>query len=368
MARFLPLYLILSLIVSGCGNLTDKKSVDEDTGTLIRDSRLTFKDVTLQQFDEQGRLLWRVKAKQARYSNDKKIAKIQDPSGELFQDGKLVFRIKAKQGEVQQDGQKIFLKEEITATMVQDGATLKGQELEWIPKQDLLIVRRDLKGNHPQVQASAKEARAYSRSRRLELVGNVIAVVKEPTLRLQAEKLVWQLPKQLVTTDQPIQIDRLVKQVPTDRITGKKAVVDLKAKTATVSQEVQLTLVDPPVTVNGAVLTWNLGRQTVISEKPLKIVHREQQVTLTASQGQFDLKPQVFYLVGGVRVIGVNQSQLEADTLTWAIPTQELLAEGNVSYRQVSPPFSLIGPRALGRLQEQTIVISGGNVVTEIVP
>ena len=43
-------------------------------------------------------------------------------------------------------------------------------------------------------------------------------------------------------------------------------------------------------------------------------------------------------------------------------------ANGDVVYRQVDPPASFSGQKAVGKLQEQNIEVSGGNVVTEIVP
>jgi hypothetical protein len=39
-----------------------------------------------------------------------------------------------------------------------------------------------------------------------------------------------------------------------------------------------------------------------------------------------------------------------------------------VNYVQASPAFTLRGPRAVGKLEDQTLRISGGDVVTEILP
>ncbi len=82
-----------------------------------------------------------------------------------------------------------------------------------------------------------------------------------------------------------------------------------------------------------------------------------------------DLEPRVARFTGNVRAIGQrNDSDLASDTLVWTIPTQQLVAEGNVVYNQADPPATVRGPRAVGRLQNRTVVISGGRVVTEIVP
>lgn len=366
-----PLVLLLLVLSLGaCSNrnrAADQLAKDSAAAKQF-DGSLTFKDVTLQQFDEKGRLLWKVKAKQAQYSEDQKIAKIQTPAGELFQDGKLVFRITALRGEVQQDGQRIFLKDQIVATDIRDGVVLRGKELEWLPKQDTLIVRQNLTGSHPQVQASAQEARAYSRARRLELIGRVTATTKDPALRLQTDRLTWQMAKHLIVSDRPIQIDRLVKQAVTDRAASQKAEVNLKTKTATLKEQAKLALTTPPLNIASDALIWNLEAQTVASSQPITVLHREQQIQLSGDRGQLDLQPRIFYLVGNVRAISQSQSRLNAASLTWNIPTQAVLAEGNVSYQQPDPPINLSGPRAVGKLQDQTIVMNGGRVVTEIVP
>jgi hypothetical protein len=43
-------------------------------------------------------------------------------------------------------------------------------------------------------------------------------------------------------------------------------------------------------------------------------------------------------------------------------------ANGDVFYTQVNPPASFKGQKAVGNLQNQNVAVSGGRVVTEIVP
>jgi len=107
---------------------------------------------SLEQADEQGRS---VCAEEATYSKDKKVAQVQKPTGELFQDGKPVYQIIAQ--EIQQDKQ-LFLKGQIVATDPRNGLCCVA--MSWSGDQsDLLIVRNQVTGTHPQVQAVAQEAR-----------------------------------------------------------------------------------------------------------------------------------------------------------------------------------------------------------------
>lgn len=149
-----------------------------------------------------------MKAKQATYSKDRRVAQVENPSGDLFQDGKSVYQITAKEGEIEQDGEQLFLKGQIVATDPRNKLVLRGNELEWRPKEDLLIVRNQLTGSHPQVQAVAQEARVFSRTGRIELQGKVEANTSDPVLQMRTEHLIWQIREQKLIGDRPLEIDR----------------------------------------------------------------------------------------------------------------------------------------------------------------
>jgi lipopolysaccharide export system protein LptA len=81
-----------------------------------------------------------------------------------------------------------------------------------------------------------------------------------------------------------------------------------------------------------------------------------------------DLQKEIVYLTGDVYAVGQRRQQLNSKTLTWYVPTQLVEAQGDVFYRQVEPPISFTGQKAVGKLQNQSIVVSGGRVVTNIIP
>lgn len=365
---------ILGLVACSRENQTAKKLAQDTADTAKNlDANLTFKNVILEQADDKGRLWWKVKANQAEYSKDQKNAQIYNPDGELFQDGKVVYKIKATTGEVQQDGQKILLRGDIIATAIQDGAVLKGKELEWRPKEDKLIVRNNLTGTHAKLDAKAAEAHVFSRARRMELFGQVVAVAKDPPLQMRGEHLIWEMAKEIVISDKPIQIDRYKDANNiTDRALGKTGQVNLKAKIATLKDNAQITLLEPPIQAFSNSLVWNLDGKKLVSDTPVQVIHRQQPMTVSGNKGWMDLEKKVFYLTGNV--IGTEtkrQAKMTADRMTWLLPTQEVAADGNVIYQQADPPLNLNGPKAFGKLQDQTIVITGdtgGSVITNIIP
>jgi LPS export ABC transporter protein LptC len=371
-SKLLPLLLLLVLgttVACGNRNHTAEKIAQDSKQAEDFDNSLTFNAVTLEEFDGKGQLWWKVKATQASYSKDKKVARLQQPNGEFFQDGKSVLQVKGQQGEVQQNGQTIFLRGKITATDTRDGLVMQGDELEWQPRKDLVIVRNNLTGTHRQLKLAAKEGRLFTRTQRLELQGQVQAQATNPDLKFQSERLIWQIKQQTLASDRPLQIERFNKTVLTDRATANQGIADLKAKTITLKQNARLTLVDPPVQLASNDLVWDLQAQRVASDQLLTIDNRQQQVTLSGNEGRIDLKSKMLYLAGDVRGTGEkNQSQLNSDRLNWNITTQKFEADGNVRYQQSQPPLNLAGPRATGTLRDQNILVSGGRVVTEFVP
>ena len=360
--------LLCGLVACAGQNHTVKKLARDTSSVQKFESNLTFNDITLEQANEQGQTVWKVKAKQATYSKDKKVAQIQGPAGELFQDGKVVYEISAQQGEIQQDGKQLFLKGQIVATDPRNGVVMRGNELEWRPKEDLLIVRNQLTGTHKQLQVVAQEARAFSRTSRIELQGQVVATATDSHLQMHTEHLIWQIREQKLIGDRLIQIDRYKGTVIADKAKANSSEVNLKTKIATLKQNAQLSLLDPPLQIDSNSMLWNVSTETVTADQPVRVLHRQQQVTLTANRGQMDLQKKIVSLTGNVYGVGQRRQSLKSNQLTWYLPSQLVEAEGNVVYRQVEPPASFTGQKAVGKLQDQNIVVSGGRVVTEIIP
>lgn len=367
-APLIGVMLLFTLISCGDQNSTVEQRAQDTSAVQDIERNLTFNDVTLEQADAQGRPIWIVKAKQATYSKDRRVAQVENPSGDLFQDGKSVYQITAKEGEIEQDGEQLFLKGQIVATDPRNKLVLRGNELEWRPKEDLLIVRNQLTGSHPQVQAVAQEARVFSRTGRIELQGKVEANTSDPVLQMRTEHLIWQIREQKLIGDRPLAIDRYKDKKITDRATANQGEVDLKTKLATMKQNAQLALLDPPMQVTSNSMIWNMNTEIVTTDQPVRLVNRQRQITVTANQGRMDTQKEVAYLNGDVNGIGQRGQSLKSKELTWYLPSQLMEANGDVFYRQVDPPVSFKGQKAVGNLQEQNIVVSGGRVLTEIIP
>jgi LPS export ABC transporter protein LptC len=338
------------------------------------DNSLKFSNVVLEQADEKGQLWWKVKAAQASYSKDQKIAQVEKPQGELFQDGKAVFQISAAKGEVIQDGKSIVLKGQITAKDLRDGTVMQGQEIEWKPTEDRLFVRKKFTGTHKDMKITGDEGRFLSRKREAEIIGQVVAEVKQPNLKMQTTQLKWFVEQQKIVGDKPLQIDRIENKQVTDQATAEKGEYNFKDQIAALSQNAQVTMPSQKIQAKSNQLVWNLKQQQVNATQPITLVNMAQQVTLTGDRGDLNIPQQKATLVGNVKGLSLqNQANVSADNLVWFLQTQSFEATGKINYQQVNPPFNLVGTRASGTLQTQEVEISGGpegdnRVVTEIMP
>ncbi|NWF61816.1 MAG: LPS export ABC transporter periplasmic protein LptC [Fischerella sp.] len=369
--QILPLTFLLIIGLAACGGTRtlNKSPVETPQDS---ESKLTFFDVTLEQADEVGRPIWKVRGKQAKYTQERQIGQVENPYGELYQDGKIVYQVQAEQADIEQDGKQLFLKGKIIATDPKSGTVLRGNELEWRPQEDLLIVRNQLNGTHKQLKAVAREARVKTRTQRIDFSGGVVANSADPPLQVRTEHLVWQIKDEKLIADRPVQIDRYKNNQITDRGKGEAAEVNLKTKIATITKNAQIELLEPPMQIASNSMSWNLNTEIVTTNAPVRVFHRAENVIVTANKGELKIPQKTVYLTGNVNGVGQKRQSLKSKTLTWYLDKKLMEAQGDVVYKQADPPMTFTGEKAVGNIQTENIVVSGGNsqnrVVTEIVP
>jgi LPS export ABC transporter protein LptC len=341
------------------------------------DAGLTLTNVTLEEPDSKGGVLWKVFAKEVTYSPDQQVAKVKYPKGEFYQNGKKIYQVTGDRGEIRRNGETLLVQGNVVATATENDLVLKGDSLEWTPKQDLLLVRDRITGEHPDLKANAKEARFFNQAKRLELKGEVKAnTTKAPWLRFQTEAMTWQIKAETLLSEQPLTIEQFSDQsgeTITERLVGKQGEFNLKDNIAKLTQTVQLDLLKLPLRATSEIAIWDVDGQTVAIDQPVEIQQTTQQISAKAEKAQIDLKTQIIYLISQVRAVAQkNGSQLMADRAQWQLDTQDVEAEGNIRYQQSDPPVTLTGDRAVGNLAAQTVTVSGGEtgkpVITEIVP
>ena len=104
-------FFLLTLVSCGSEKPSIEDELDQNESVESEDeSNFTFQGVALEQFDEKGQPIWKVNAKQAKYTKEKQIGNAENPYGELYQDGKIVYKITAEKADIRQDGKQLFLK------------------------------------------------------------------------------------------------------------------------------------------------------------------------------------------------------------------------------------------------------------------
>ncbi|MEY3333652.1 MAG: LPS export ABC transporter periplasmic protein LptC [Cuspidothrix sp.] len=369
---YLPLIFCLGICLSSCSNPSSTPSQNAVSTPPEDNTKLTFFGVVLEQFDETGKPVWQVKAKAAKYTTEKQIGQAENPEGELYQDGKVVYKIKAEKADIKQDGKQLFLQGKIVATDPRNGIVLKGNELEWRPEEDLLIVRNQLNGSHKQLQAVAQEAKVKTREQRVEFSQKVVAQSTDPQLQIKTEHLMWHIKEEKLFSDRPIQIIQYKNNKITGRGNGNTAEINLKTKVATLQPQAKLELMDPLMQITSNSITWNINQENIITNAPVRVFQAAENITVTANKGEMQIPKNIVYLTGNVNAVGQRRQSLKSNQLKWDLDKKLLEAQGNVVYRQVEPQLTFQGETALGNLATENIVVKGSNsgrrVETEIIP
>ena len=379
---------VIVLVVAMRTCTSGRNLADQTPGETI-EAALTLQTVTLEQPDENGNLLWRLKAQSVTYSPDNQRADLTGLDGEFFQNGETIYTVTADQGEVLQNGETLFLRGNLVAKQPKDELTLTGERLRWQPKQDLLVIGNfeddvlgeaavtsaPVTGSNPQIEAVAQVATVFSQENRVNLTGGVLAKSKEaPWMTFESDRLTWLTQQALIKTSEPLKVERYASkdyQTVTDRLVGNTGEVRLAENTVTLNEAVQLESLTQPLTVRSEQAIWDLEAQTVALNRPVNMEQPERKITASANRASLDLAAEVVYLIGNVRARGEkNDARLAADRVTWQTATQAVEAEGNVRYQQAAnPEVSMTGPRAVGNFEQGTLAVTGGessDVVTEI--
>jgi LPS export ABC transporter protein LptC len=336
------------------------------------EAKLELDNLSFEQVDKQGKPWWKVRAERGEYTPDRKIAKVTNLNGDLYQDGQVILHVTAKTGEIGQGGDKFVLHGDVIAKETRNNLTIVGQEVEWQPKVDVLTIRDRVQANHPQFQANAREGKYYSRKQQMDLSGKITGFYNDPRLALQTEQMTWLVKQQKVSGDRLVQLQRYQSQKITSQVTANRFDTALDRKIVNLQGNVQLNAIDPLIQVNGDAFSWNFDREVVTTDRPLTILHQKEAALFNANAGELDLKASTATLTGNARGAATrNQAKLRADRLVWQMASQQIVGTGNVVYQQIHPLIKFTGTRGVGRLQDQSIVVSSDNkqqVRTEFVP
>ncbi len=353
--------LVLCLLIPACqATLPNNSVAEEQTDNTTRlNTKLVLNDAVLEQSNLEGDLVWKIKAKQTTYSDDRKIAYVEKITANLLKNGKVILKVKGDKGEIRDNGNAILLTDNIVANDVRNKSVFRGNFVEWHPPENTLVIKNNLQVNHPDLIVTANTAKYFTDVESLELIDDVVANTTNPNLLLEGSRLSWQIPQQKIISQSLVKIVRYQKEEITDRIFADAANVDISEHNVNLHGNVELISVEPELSVASNSFVWNYRKRLIISDQPIQLVNNLQQFSVTGNHGQVDFKSEIATLKNGVQ--GINnreQATLYAQQAIWDINRQEIDAVGNVIYKRTQPNVNLTGDRALIDLGENKAMLS----------
>ena len=353
--------LVLCLLIPACqATLPNNSVAEEQTDNTTRlNTKLVLNDAVLEQSNLEGDLVWKIKAKQTTYSDDRKIAYVEKITANLLKNEKVILKVKGDKGEIRDNGNAILLTDNIVANDVRNKSVFRGNFVEWHPPENTLVIKDNLQVNHPDLIVTANTAKYFTDVESLELIDDVVANTTNPNLLLEGSRFSWQIPQQKIISQSLVKIVRYQKENVTDRLFADAANVDLSEHNVNLHGNVELISVEPALSVASNSFVWNYRKRLIISDQPIQLVNNLQQFSVTGNHGQVDFKSEIATLKNGVQ--GINNREkatLYARQAIWDINRQEIDAVGNVIYKRTQPNVNLTGDRALIDLGENKAMLS----------
>ena len=352
------LLLLLPIAITGCRTSTPK--VDPASQVSRDDTQLVLNNAVLEQSNPQSNTVWKIKADNITYSDDNQIATLDKVVGNLFEGDSVILKISAKAGTIKNNGNVILLNGTVIASDPRNGSVVTSESIEWRPQEDLLLIKEKLDGINPNLEVTARQGKYFTNIEKLEIEGDVVATSNEPPLQLTSDRLEWNIPQARIISPGAVELVHYDKnQTITDKLNSDRAELNLAQNQAILKQNIELISLTPALQVATDFLTWNYQERIGSTDRPIQILDRDRQISLTGNQGEINFPLQIAKLQGGVK--GINRqkaSELYARNLIWKIDTEEVEAKGNVIYEQTQPKARLTGDSAIGSLKNNNVTVT----------
>ena len=359
LSKLLLILVLISLVACQTPSANSNSPAVAEPETRL-DTQLVLNNAIIEQSNKRDNTVWKIKANNITYNEDRRNATLDQVVGNLLQDKTIILKISAQKGEVRENGNIILLKGDIVASDPRNQGIIKSEVVEWRPQENLLLIKDNLQGIYTNVIVTATTGKYFTDIQSLELEDNVVATTEEPPLQLKSDRLKWNVAQNKIESPGAVNIVRYDKlERVTDKLVSDRATLDLANHLATLEGNIELISLQPKLQAATDFFTWNYQSRQGKTDRPIQIVDRDRQIDLTGNQGEIDLQQQLAKLTGGVR--GINQQQpaeLYARQLIWKIDTEKVEATGNIIYEQSDPPARLTGEKAVGTLGNNNIVVT----------
>lgn len=360
--------IVMSAGAYGSWWLLTRQAPNLPVSTSSESAGSSLSNITLTEVDKNGKLLWEVKAKQAEYSQDRRKATIIGVTGKFFRDGKPLIEATGEGGSINQGSREITLEGKVKAIALKDNITLVTDRMVWQSDQDLLTATGNVRVEQAKkkIAITGKILKANPGANLFTIQQDVVATSVNPPLKLESPILVWDANQNKVLGQAPF---RIVQTKDDVRIRADQGEWNTITHQVSLAGTVRARVPKSDIEMTTAVLYWDIGKQMLNLPKVLEIISATRGVAIAANEGQVNIATEQVSLKGQIQATSKpNQTTLKADTIEWSIPNQVVVVEGNVNYHQAEKNMNLTGNKAVANLAEQTIQVTGSDVVTQITP
>ncbi|MBF2057982.1 MAG: LPS export ABC transporter periplasmic protein LptC [Cyanobacterium sp. T60_A2020_053] len=365
-------FLVFLVLITACQNNSSPPITQPENNNQEVSQGISLDNATLEQSNNDGANFWRLRVGKVTYSEDNKIANIENITGNLFQDGEIILKFQANEGSVINDGEKIILNGDILAIDTRNQIEITGDNLTWQPNEKFFVLDQNVEINRQDIRLKSQQVKYYTEVEIIEVNQDIIAQYSEPKLTLKTENLIWQIKEEIVNITTFLTLNRLEKDNVIEYLTAEEGKINLQDKQVFLIDNVAYKSIVPPLEASSPAMTWDYGQRIISTDQKIRLVDTERKIIAMGNQGKVNLTDNEVFLTNNVYgESDENQAKIYADNLTWNIDNGKIVADGNVIYEQLNPELTFRGARAEGSLSDKNIVViseSNQKVVTTIVP
>jgi len=332
------------------------------------EAELTLSTVTLEQPDEDGKLLWRLKAKSVTYAPDTQRADLVELEGEFFQDGATVYTVEADKGEVLQNGNTLFLRGNLVAIAQENDLTLEGEKMKWMPKQDLLVMGEFEDADVFDSAAADESSDGASGEADTETTDTETTDTNTALDRSEAEA------RELADSAPPAAgLAPSLDQAPVTGFNPRIKAVARLMKVSNAENRVELTggvlaqsKASPWLMLQSESLMWFTQQERIEASQPLKVEQFESKSyeavsdRLVGASGQVELAENRATLRGGVQLDALTQPlTIRSEQAVWEVDDQMVEMNTPVDIKQPARQITAVANQAKMDLAAQVIYLTG---------
>ena len=325
-------------------------------------------NATLREFNDQGELIWEVQAQRGDYRQDRRIADVVGIKGRFYEKGKLVVDAVGTAGIINQANREIAITGNVRGKVIKGNIDLQADNLRWNADQDQLHAEGNISLAKPEddIKIVGEVLQGSPSQNLFTLKRKVVATSGKPPIQISSDAVTWDVKNQRIFSQTKLSAiqaqDKRTLSASAGEWDTQRQLVLLKGNVQAKDARLDIELATERV-------EWRLQEQKVLLPQNFVVNSPSRKLRVIAQTGMAQLADQEINLVGEVQAeLQTERARVRADRVQWQIPSQIVTAEGGIRYERSANNLKVRGDRAIANLAEQTIQVTGSDVISEFTP